>query len=102
MHCAIKRGAALSLAAALAFLPALNALGGLSGVVNINTATADQLEMLPQVGEARARAIIEHRKEHGPFSSVGELTLVAGIGDKALESMRQHCVLEGRTTAKLE
>jgi len=82
MHCAIKRGAALSLAAALAFLPALNALGGLSGVVNINTATVGQLEL--------------------PFSSVGELTRVSGIGDKALESMRKHCVLEGRTTAKLE
>ena len=102
MHCAIKRGATLSLAAALAILPALNAWGGLSGVVNINTATADQLEMLPNVGETRAQAIVEHRKAYGPFKRVGELTQVSGIGDKALESMRKHCVLEGRTTAKLE
>lgn len=102
MHCAIKRGATLSLAAALAFLPALSAFGGLTGVVNINTATAEQLQMLPNVGETRARAIVEHRKTNGPFKSVGELTQVSGIGDKALESMRRHCVLEGRTTAKLE
>ncbi len=102
MHCAIKRGATLSLVAALAFLPALDAVGGLSGVVNINTATLEQLEMLPQVGEARARAIMEHRKAHGPFKSVGELVQVTGIGEKALGSIRKYCVLEGRTTAKLE
>ena len=102
MHCAIKRGAALSLAAALAFLPALSALGGLTGVVNINTATTDQLQMLPNVGESRARAIVEHRKTNGPFKKVDELTEVSGIGEKALESMQGHCVLEGRTTAKLE
>jgi competence protein ComEA len=101
MHCAIKWGATLSLTAALAFLPGL-ASAGLSGVVNINTATLEQLEMLPQVGEARAKAIMQHRKAHGPFKSVGDLVQVSGIGDKALESIRKYCVLEGRTTAKLE
>jgi competence protein ComEA len=101
MHCAIKWGVTLSLAAALAFLPA-QVWAGITGVVNVNTANSEQLQLLPNVGGARAQAIVEHRKAHGPFKSVSELTQVSGIGDKALESMRKHCVLEGRTTARRE
>jgi len=101
MNCAIVRGTALSFAATLAFVPAL-AMGGLKGVVNINTATVEQLELLPNVGAVRARAIVEHRKEHGPFKSVEELEAVSGIGEKALGEIGRHCVLKGQTTAQRE
>ena len=74
----------------------------LVGVVNVNTANAQQLELLPTVGPARAAAIIEHRKQHGPFKRVEDLTRVSGVGEHALERIRPHCVLEGKTTATLK
>lgn len=101
------------LAAALLTLPAVLALAGsqvsgptpqtrLVGVVNINTADHEALELLPGIGPARARAIIEYRKKRGPFRSVNSLSDVSGIGKRALERIRPHCVLEGKTTAELK
>ena len=101
MHGAIMRGATLSIVAALAFVPAL-VMGGLKGVVNINTANAEQLELLPSVGAVRARAIVEYRKQHGPFKSVEQLEDVSGIGEKALDEIGRYCVLTGQTTAQRE
>ena len=74
----------------------------LVGVVNVNTANMEELELLPGIGPSRARALIEYRKARGPFKAVGDLTQVSGIGDRALERIRPHCVLSGKTTAKLE
>lgn len=54
--------------------------------VNINVATADQLAaVMSGVGEKKAQAIIEYRKEHGAFQSVDQLVAVKGIGDVLLE-----------------
>jgi competence protein ComEA len=64
--------------------------GGSSGaLVNVNTATADELESLPGIGEVTAQAIIDYRTENGPFSSVDELLDVSGIGDVTLENIRE-------------
>jgi competence protein ComEA len=52
--------------------------------VNINTATAEQLETLPGVGPVTASAIIEWRTQHGAFSTVDELLEVSGIGEATL------------------
>ena len=71
----------------------------LVGVVNVNLATAEQLELLPGIGPARAAAIIEHRVAKGPFAKVDDLVQVSGIGDKALAQIKPHCVLKGKTTA---
>ena len=73
----------------------------LVGVVNVNTATSEQLELLPGIGPARAAAILEHRKEHKGFKRVDDLTQVSGIGDRALERIRSHVALKGKTTARL-
>jgi len=100
---ASQRGAAL-LAAALLLVPAALASAQttqLEGVVNVNLATHEELQLLPGVGPARATAIIEHRKQNGPFKEIGDLTAVSGIGDKALARMRAHCVLSGKTTARM-
>lgn len=58
------------------------------GLVNVNTATADQLDTLPGIGEVLAQAIIDHRTENGPFTSVDQIVDVSGIGDATLEKLR--------------
>jgi competence protein ComEA len=73
---------------------------GLSGVVNINTATAEELQLLPGIGEARAREVITLRKRNGGFKSVDELAEVKGIGDAALKRLRPYARVEGKTTAR--
>jgi comEA protein len=93
--------ASLVLATALAVSPALAVeRGSLEGVVNINTASAEQLQMLPGVGEVRARAILSERKERGGFKSVEDLRAVKGVGDSLLERMKPHVTLTGKTTAQ--
>jgi competence protein ComEA len=62
--------------------------GESSSLININTATAGELESLPNIGPARAAMIVEYRERHGYFKSVEELTRVPGIGEKILASFR--------------
>ena len=85
---------------ALAAAPALAGIPPLEGVVNLNAATAEQLELLPGVGESRARAIIALRKERGSFKSVDELKDVKGIGDALIAELKPYVRLSGKTTAK--
>jgi competence protein ComEA len=68
------------------------------GVVNVNTATAEELVRLPGIGDAKARAILDYRKEKGAFKSLEQLREVKGIGDAALERLRPHLAIEGKTT----
>ncbi|MCP5328042.1 MAG: helix-hairpin-helix domain-containing protein [Steroidobacteraceae bacterium] len=75
----------------LASLPLLLPVPGLADPVNINTADAATLAReLKGVGEARARAIVEHRSQHGPFRSADELVLVRGIGQKVVDQNRAN------------
>lgn len=56
--------------------------------VNINTATAEELQTLPRIGPAMAQRIISWREAHGGFRSVDELDAVPGIGPSMLENLR--------------
>lgn len=70
-----------------------SAPGASSGLVNINSATADQLDALPGVGPSTAQAIIEDRERNGPFKGIEDLMRVSGIGEKKFEKLRSSiCV----------
>ena len=77
------RASLLALVLALGMLfaatPTLAAGGSLTGVVNINTATTEQLEMLPGIGESRAQEVVALRKKNGGFKSVDELSEVKNL-----------------------
>ncbi len=75
-------------------VPGDPAEGG-AGPVDLNTATADQLDTLPGVGPSTAAAIIDHRDASGPFSSVDELLDVRGIGEAKLEALRDLVTVGG-------
>ena len=59
-----------------------------AGPVDINTATADQLDVLPGVGPTTAAAIVAYRDQHGPFQTVDQLGEVRGIGPSKLDAIR--------------
>jgi competence protein ComEA len=69
------------------------------GVVNVNTATLEELQLLPGIGETKARAIVSARENRGAFKSVEELLEVKGIGPSGLEKLRTRAVVTGETTA---
>jgi competence protein ComEA len=85
----------VALAIALSALPAMAAP---AGQVNLNTATAEQLALLPRVGPALALRIIEHREKDGQFKKAEELMLVKGIGEKTFELMAPYVTVSGSTT----
>jgi len=60
-----------------------------TGLVNINTATAEELETLPGVGEVTAQRIVAYREANGPFETIEEIQEVSGIGAKTFEGMRE-------------
>ena len=61
--------------------------------VDVNTATVAELERLPGIGPGLAARIVEERNQHGPFSSIEDITRVSGIGDKTVESIRRRLVV---------
>ena len=67
--------------------------GGAAGTININTASATDLEKLPGIGPALAQRIVEYRDSHGPFASVDALTDVPGIGKAKLEGLREQATV---------
>ena len=64
-------------------------IAAIAGPVNINTADAETISAeLKGVGLAKAQAIVEYRKKHGPFRSADDLSLVKGIGERTVEINR--------------
>jgi competence protein ComEA len=71
----------------------------LEGVVNLNTATPEELRLIPGVGPARVRNILSYRRAH-PFRTVDELGRIKGIGRKTIRRWRLHLAVNGPSTAQ--
>lgn len=91
----------LSAAAAIVLVPrdALAEAKDLDGVVNLNTAAPDTLQLLPGIGPAKVHDILWYRQRH-PFRTVDELVRIKGIGRKMVRRLRMHLAISGPTTAR--
>ncbi|MCC5801494.1 helix-hairpin-helix domain-containing protein [Rossellomorea vietnamensis] len=77
-------------------LPAPVSQGTESGEdkLNINTASQAEFETLPGIGPSKAATFIQYREEHGPFSSIEEITNISGIGEKTFEKLKEHIFVQ--------
>lgn len=64
------------------------------GTVHLNQATAEELQALPGVGPALSERIVLYRTEHGPFSSIDQLSEVKGLGQAKLAKFRNRLTLD--------
>lgn len=63
------------------------------GSINVNTASAEELQALPGIGPAIAGRIVTYRKEHGGFRTIDDMTEVKGIGPRILDRIRPFVVI---------
>lgn len=62
--------------------------------ININTASSEELQLLPRIGPATADKIITARTEHGPFETIEDIQNVKGIGPKTFETIKEYIKTE--------
>ena len=63
---------------------------GQQQLIDLNSATVEQLVTLPGVGQSKAKAIVKYREEVGPFLEVAQLTQVKGTGEKMLSKIESY------------
>lgn len=68
--------------------------------MNVNQATPAELELLPGLGPALSRRIVEYREANGPFHSIEDLTRVSGIGPKTLGRIKDFICVEQETVGR--
>lgn len=81
----------------LALILCLALAGTAAAVVNINTATKEELTTIKGIGDKRAQEIIDYRKKNGDFKSVDELEKVPGIGPGTMKQIRSQVTVSGKT-----
>ena len=65
-----------------------------SGPVNLNTATLEELQTLPGIGETRAEDIIKYRQAHNGFKAIEEIQNISGIGPATFEKLKEHITVQ--------
>jgi len=93
--------ASLCVAGARAATPAKGSDAGPSaatGTININSASAEQIALLPRVGLKLAQRVVEYRKTNGSFKKIEDLMEVKGVGEKLFVVLRPHLTVSGSTT----
>lgn len=79
----------------IVFLLSLQSLAfAAEGKMDLNTATAKELQTLPNIGKELAKRIVEYREDHGPFKTVEELKNVKGIGKGILAKVKDSLMIE--------
>ncbi len=68
--------------------------GDASALININTATKEELMTLTGIGETRAESIIAYREENGPFAAIEDLMLVSGIKEASFEKIKDYITVD--------
>ena len=61
--------------------------------IPINTATFEELQLIPNIGPSTAQLIIDYRNEYGTIISFNELLSIDGIGEKTVELLKKHCII---------
>ncbi len=64
------------------------------GPININTASTVELEALPGIGPSKSAAIVNYRKENGPFKTISEIQNVSGIGPKTYAQLKDQITVK--------
>jgi len=72
----------------------------ITGKLNLNTASAEQLQLLPGVGPAKAERVVAWRGKHGTFKRVADLRKVKGFGYKSLKKLEPYLDIKGETTLR--
>jgi competence protein ComEA len=83
----------------LALIMCLALAGTAAAVVNVNTATKEELTTVKGIGEKRAQEIIDYRKKNGDFKSVDDLEKVPGVGPGTMKQIRSQVTVSGKTAA---
>ena len=75
--------------------PVVRGAVAVDAALDLNVATAAELEALPGIGEVLAARIVAYREAYGPFASIDELTAVEGISPRLVEELRPHVTVGG-------
>jgi len=68
-----------------------------TGTININTASATELEALPGIGAKTAARIVEYRQKNGPFKKIEELMNVRGVGEKSFLKLKPQITVAAKS-----
>ena len=62
--------------------------------IDINSATYEELQLIPDIGPSTAKLIIDYRNEFGTIISMRELLSIDGIGEKTVERLKEYCIIK--------